>query len=128
MPDSAWATLDIRRIPSETGSTIISKLQKNFLFPDTSIETIEDEPPNITDRKHPLVIALAKSVTSVLGKKAQFLKEPGASDARFFSEVGVPAIVFGPAGHGLHSNDEWINISSLDKFYHILEHFLMSLN
>jgi len=51
-----------------------------------------------------------------------------ASDVRYYTSAGCAAVTFGPSGEGMHSNNEWVDISSLSKFYEILENFLLKAN
>jgi len=125
VPDLASVTLDIRHISADLSKDLISKIKDHFVYPDTELEIIEDEPVNHADRNHPLVKKLAASVKSVTGKKAGFVKFHGASDARHYSEAGTTALDIGPLGEGLHSDYEWVSISSLENFYQILVTFLL---
>jgi len=56
--------------------------------------------------------------------KTSFLKSHGSSDARFFLEKGIPAILIRPVGGNLHSEKEWIDIKSLEVFYEVLKEFI----
>ena len=35
------------------------------------------------------------------------------TDAAILGEAGIPSILFGPTGAGLHSIDEWVNAQSV---------------
>jgi len=128
VPDLAAVTLDIRHIAGDQAKDIISKIKSRFVFPDTELEIIEDEPVNHANRSHQLVKILADSVKSVTGKKAEFVKFHGASDARHYSSAGATALDIGPTGTGLHSDYEWVSITSLEKYYRVLKNFLLRVN
>jgi succinyl-diaminopimelate desuccinylase len=51
----------------------------------------------------------------------------GASDAVSFLRAGVPAVEFGPAGAGHHGPDEWVSISSLERYRRALTDFVRQL-
>jgi succinyl-diaminopimelate desuccinylase len=36
---------------------------------------------------------------------------------------GVPAVCVGPVGAGLHSDEEWVDIASLEQLYEIFRRF-----
>ena len=60
---------------------------------------------------------MAVTVQCGAGVPAGFRDEHFGSDARFYSELEIPAVCFGPIGAGLHSHDEWVDIVSLEQFY-----------
>ena len=47
----------------------------------------------------------------------------GTSDAISFLEAGVPAVEFGPVGGGHHGPEEWVSISSLERYRQALVNF-----
>ena len=60
-------------------------------------------------------------------KAPKLEKKHGASDARHLSDARIDAVCVGPTGDGLHSNNEWVNIKSLETFYQILSDFIINL-
>jgi succinyl-diaminopimelate desuccinylase len=51
----------------------------------------------------------------------------GASDAISFLEAGIPAVEFGPSGGGHHGPDEWVSISSMQRYREALTAFVRTL-
>ena len=51
----------------------------------------------------------------------------GASDAVSFLEAGVPAVEFGPIGAGHHGPEEWVSVSSLERYRRTLVDFVNAL-
>lgn len=45
---------------------------------------------------------------------------PWWTDAALIQAAGIPTAIFGPAGGGIHSVDEWVNLDSLARFETIL--------
>ena len=43
----------------------------------------------------------------------------GASDSRYFSELGIPSAELGPSGRSAHGPKEWVSISSLKKLVRV---------
>ncbi len=134
VPDNAILFLDIRYIPEELRGkdfqkgkeTLIKKLKKIFAS-DGKLETILVEPPQLTNEKNPFVLALKKSINQVIQKQPKMVIKHGGSDIRHFNQVGVDGVTFGPIGYGLHSNEEWVDVRSLEDYYQILNRFLKSL-
>ncbi len=134
VPDSAILSLDIRYIPEELkgkdfqkGKEILIKKLEKIFQPEGKTETILVEPPQITDENNPFVLALKKSTEEITKKKPKMIVKHGGSDIRHFNQVGVDGVTFGPIGYGLHSDEEWADIKSLEDYYQILNRFLKSL-
>lgn len=43
------------------------------------------------------------------------------TDAALLREAGIPTVLYGPAGHGAHADDEWVSGESLVRVYETLE-------
>jgi acetylornithine deacetylase/succinyl-diaminopimelate desuccinylase-like protein len=72
-----------------------------------------------------LLVKLIKSKTKKGGK---LIGGHGSSDARHFTRVSCPAVEFGPIYGGIGSDNEWVDIPSLEKYFQILKNFLFSLH
>ena len=70
------------------------------------------------------IARLAECATAVIGRAPKLYREHFASDARFYSDIGVPSVCFGPVGAGLHSDEEWVEIDSLVQLYQVLWRFV----
>jgi acetylornithine deacetylase len=46
------------------------------------------------------------------GQAATMTGVPFWTDAALLSEAGIPTILLGPTGHGLHSAEEWVDLQS----------------
>ena len=126
VPDNCEAWLDIRYVPEES-ETIINKL-KSLLLKDAELELKLKEPSQYTDENNQYVKQLRKSVKNVTGKTTPMINKHGGSDIRHFNVVGCGGVTFGPIGKGLHTDNEWVSIISLNTYYKILKDFLISLN
>lgn len=125
VPDECSIGLDMRYIPEE--ANIFEQKLKSILPADFTLEIKEKEPSQKTDQSNPFLISLSHTIQSVLGKPTGFIAKHGASDIRHYDRVGIPGVCFGPIGDGLHSNDEWGDIASMEQFQRILTEFLLSL-
>jgi succinyl-diaminopimelate desuccinylase len=126
VPDSCELKCDIRYIPEDNPDEIVSKIKK-IIPKSISLEVVMKEPYLKTDTKNNLLAKLTQSVVKHHGKKPKFVKKYGASDARFFSEAGIPTTSFGPIGAGLHSDYEWVSLRSLKTYELILYDFLYNI-
>jgi succinyl-diaminopimelate desuccinylase len=60
--------------------------------------------------------------------KVPFNYESGGSDARFLTEYDIPAIIYQPKGDNHHAENEWVSLSSLEKFKKDLVEYLRHLD
>jgi acetylornithine deacetylase len=77
--------------------------------------------PIIVDRDGPLITQLIEAATSELGKPPVVRADYGWTDAGVLVEAGVPCVVFGPTGGGLHTAAEWVDLPSVDACARVLE-------
>lgn len=125
IPDICEAWLDIRYIPRDHDVVLkeISKLlPQNFNF-----EIVYKEPPLLVNENNTYLYTLQKSAERVLKNEVLLSYAHGTSDATCYSKVGCPAVEFGPISENGNTNNEFINIPSLEKYYLILIKFLLNL-
>lgn len=60
----------------------------------------------------------------ILGREVKFSREHGASDASHFAKKRIPVILHEPECHDIHTQNEWMDIESQEKYYQILKKFL----
>jgi acetylornithine deacetylase len=66
-----------------------------------------EQPPSI-----PVAVALSAAYERVRAAPAVVGGAPYWTDAGLLADAGVPAVVFGPRGHGAHAADEWVDLES----------------
>jgi succinyl-diaminopimelate desuccinylase len=84
-------------------------------------------PPAHVSRTNPYVLALTDTVGRLTSGESMSVGRDGASDAVSFLRAGVPAVEFGPAGAGHHGPDEWVSISSLERYRRAITDFVLQL-
>lgn len=124
VPDECSMKLDIRYIP-EDWKTIKQRVEK--MLEGCEFEFLEFEPPQVTSETNPYFKKLLSSIEEVTKGKSQVIFKHGSSDVRHFSKVEGEGVEFGPIGAGLHSDEEWVDIKSLETYYGILTTFLRAL-
>ncbi|MBI4973870.1 M20/M25/M40 family metallo-hydrolase [Candidatus Roizmanbacteria bacterium] len=117
--------IDVRFIP-EDAKTIVNKI-KNLLPKEVELEVLVNEPAQFTPETNEYVTLLKNASKEITGKKAEIIVKHGGSDIRHFNRVGCEGVEYGPHGHGIHTDDEWVDIKSLEAYYKILKAFLLSV-
>lgn len=126
VPDVASALLDFRHVPKDSKASLVKSVEE-IAAPDTIVKVDRQGFAPYIDPSHKDLVLLAKSVKAVLGREAKFIRKSGSSDSRHFAEIGSVAVDFGPVGYGLHSDLEYGDIESYQKYAQILQNFLISL-
>ncbi|MBI2664382.1 M20/M25/M40 family metallo-hydrolase [Candidatus Woesearchaeota archaeon] len=121
VPDYAELYLDIRRTEKDAPQDIMKKLQS---IEGIQVEKVADADMLITNENNPYIRQLQKSAEKILKRKVRTYHEHGATDARYFCETGIPAVLFKTIGFGAHSENEHVVISSIEPYYNILADFI----
>lgn len=124
IPDVSSVWIDIRFTTNEELNNLISSI--NEIFKDVEIETLFTSPPLETSEDNEKIKKLNNIIQVKLRNKSELHSKEYATDARYASLHNIPVIVFGPSGNGIHEVDEYVEISSLEKYYEILEDFCMN--
>lgn len=125
IPDYCESWLDVRYVP-EDSVNIVNNLKK-LLPKEFNLTIIIKEPALSTDENNHYLKLLKTTIKQTTKKQVRILCANGSSDARHFARIDCPAIEFGPSGGGMGTDNEWVDISSLEKYYQILKNFLISL-
>lgn len=126
VPPEASIAFDIRYTADETPETIVAALAT--CFPTAAIEVRAGGPGLRTDPEDPEVCKVADVLAARLGRPPRFYREHFATDARFYTNAGTPAICVGPVGAGLHSDDEWVSVESLADLYHVCRAYIDTMH
>ncbi|KAI9933563.1 hypothetical protein ASPWEDRAFT_43396 [Aspergillus wentii DTO 134E9] len=120
-PANCTITIEFRTVPCQTQQSILDDM--NTLLADISKENprFRYAAPRVTMSRptqklpfdHPLAQRAADIATPVFGSRPSVKSQAFWCDAALLGEVGVPSIVFGPAGHGLHAKEEYVDVESL---------------
>jgi succinyl-diaminopimelate desuccinylase len=124
VPDEAVMAVDIRYLPGQEPGTILEQIRS---IPDVEVVRTFIRPPAYVSMHNPFVMALGDAVRRAGQREAMSVGRDGASDAISFIEAGVPAVEFGPVGGGHHGPEEWVSISSLDRYRRALVDFMQAV-
>jgi len=107
-PDRCRLGVERRTLPGETPAEVEEELRA--LLPENgSARVVFVREPLETSADEPLVEALQRAAGT------QLVGMPFWTDAALFAAAGVPSVVFGPGGGGLHELVEWADLDQLDR-------------
>jgi succinyl-diaminopimelate desuccinylase len=124
VPDSCLIDVDVRYLPGQDPRDILHAIRE---LPDATVVKQFHRAPAIVERSNPYVRALADVVADGASTENISVGRDGASDAISFLAAGVPAVEFGPTGGGHHGPEEWVSISSLERYRESLVEFVQGL-
>jgi acetylornithine deacetylase len=107
-PDRCRLDVERRTLPGETPERVEEELRA--LLPESgSVRVAFVREPLETSAGEPVVEALHREAgTELVGL-------PFWTDAALFAAAGIPSVVFGPGGGGLHELVEWADLDELDR-------------
>jgi len=125
-PDRCHLQMERRTVPGEpTGvagnevEAILERLRRDDAEFKGAARVTFGRPPHEIPANHPLALAMQEahgSRTSAplhLRTPAPVIGMSFWTDAAVLSEAGIPAILYGPTGAGLHSIEEWVDAQSV---------------
>ncbi len=124
VPPAASVMFDIRFVPEDRPEMIQAALAE--CFPTAEVIVSACGEGLRTDPEEPEVCKVADVLTARLGRPPRFYREHFATDARFYTIAGIPAVCVGPVGAGLHSDEEWVSIESLVDLHAVLVDYILS--
>jgi acetylornithine deacetylase len=68
----------------------------------------------------PLVRTLAEKIRLATGQQAELAGMAGWMDSAMLAEAGIPSVIFGPAGEGLHADVEWVDLGSVAQCHEVV--------
>jgi succinyl-diaminopimelate desuccinylase len=124
VPDRCEMAVDVRYLPGQDPGEILSQVRA---IPGIDVARTFIHPPVTVSRDNLYVQALRDAVSRATSGEVMSVGRDGASDAASFIEAGIPAVEFGPAGGGHHGPDEWVSVSSLERYRRALAEFVRAL-
>ena len=111
-----------RTIPGESVELAVREIQELLdrvaaADPDFSgeVRALASREPFEIDEDADVVTVLRRSATEVMGAEPAVVGVPFWADSALLSSAGIPTVVFGPRGEGLHSEVEWVDVASLEQ-------------
>ena len=123
VPARCEAIIDIRYLPSQKSSDIISDVKRMLVGVTRknkkakfALDVIDDQKPVAIDGGNALIGMIKRRVVEVTGKKAELIGISGTTLVKPLAAAGVTAVGFSP-GKGLaHMSNEYISLAELVHF------------
>lgn len=118
-PATCTLMIERRTIPGETDAAVVSEVQAlldrcKARIPDFNAELkcIISRPPFEIAHEAELLQQVRSVLKTVTGSDAEPQGVPFWTDAALLADAGIPSVLLGPTGAGLHSAEEWVEIQS----------------
>lgn len=127
VPTDAKAVLDIRFTEelAKTPDELVEKIRS--LVPEVAITALTKNSLLLVDENNSFLHEFKSVADRISGTQIPLKFGHGATDARYFAEVGVPGVIFGGKGANFHADGEWVDFESLKQQKQILLEFLRNL-
>jgi acetylornithine deacetylase len=126
-PERCRLDLERRLLPGEDGHTFnreLSEILSRHSAQDPRFRASHKlgywAEPLQTPEDIPIAQTLAGCVRKVTGEAARFGAQSFWTDAALLSQAGIPSVLFGPGGAGLHSTVEFVSLDDVDRCAQIL--------
>lgn len=124
VPSDARAVLDIRftEALARTPEELVKSIKKLGLEAEVSL--LSNVPLMVADEDGSVLQRFQQAAIKVLKAPLPLGFSHGASDTRYFVDLGISAFVFGARGANFHGSGEWVDVKSLEENRQILLEFL----
>ncbi len=123
-PAHCKLSVERRTIPGETVALVEAEIQhilsmlsaSDYAFQATCHTLFSREPLEVAPDAQ-IVEVLRRQTHNVLGYEPPLVGMSGWMDAALLAQVGIPTVVFGPDGEGLHGAVEWVDLDTVQACY-----------
>lgn len=126
-PARAVATLERRTVPGENLAqaraeidAILADLKANDSSVSATVETLIAREPFEVGLEADLVKLVAAAAEAVTGSPAPLVGAPYWTDAALVAAAGIPTVLYGPRGGGIHQTVEWVELDSVETVRQVL--------
>ncbi|MBR7104227.1 MAG: M20/M25/M40 family metallo-hydrolase [Lentisphaeria bacterium] len=125
IPEMAEMTLNFRTVAPQEQEEIIDLVRQTTGL---EVTVISSRPPVTVSTDAPEIKLFAACMEKHLGRKPDFTRMSGATDASCFASSGIPIAIAGIRGMGEHSPEEKADMGSLEKYAQILVELAQKLS
>jgi len=131
-PDRCKLKLERRTIPGENAALVESEIlsileglsERDSRF-QADLKTIFARGPFTVSTDEAVVRTLRESVITVMGREPRYIGSYGWLDSEIIQNAGVPTVIFGPGGGGMHGDNEYVYIDQVVEAAMVLSQFIV---
>lgn len=126
---SAYCRIELERrmLPGETVADAVAEVQAiidrlSAADPEFSatVNAFFNRNPYEIDADAPIVRTVHEATGQVLGEPTEIYGEVWWMDSALLGEAGIDTVIIGPAGDGIHADEEWVDVESTVQLAQIL--------
>ncbi|CAK7271016.1 hypothetical protein SEPCBS119000_004383 [Sporothrix epigloea] len=126
-PTCCTVTLERRTLEGETAASVQREMEELLAtvateLPDFGykVRTTFERPAYQLALDHPFAKLVTETLEQVLEEKPSVVREHYWTDCALLGEAGIPALLLGPRGEGLHAKEEYVSIDSVAETADVL--------
>ncbi|ROT38578.1 Zn-dependent exopeptidase [Sodiomyces alkalinus F11] len=132
-PAKCTVVLERRTVVGETPESVrgevlelLRRAAENVAGPELNyhVRVTFFRPPFAVPETEPIVQLVKRAHESVSGEAAVVKPVSYWTDCALLADKGIPAVLYGPKGHGLHSKEEWVDVKSVETVASTLVHVM----
>jgi len=116
-----------RTLPGQSQASLTAELERIFAALkdrdprfDAALEWRLWREPMLIAEDVPIARAVAQAMRDELGQAPEVCSAPWWTDAALIQAAGIPAVIVGPPGGGIHAADEWVELEGLERLERML--------
>ncbi|SPO01596.1 related to diaminopropionate ammonia-lyase [Cephalotrichum gorgonifer] len=127
-PAKCTITIERRTVAGETDEQVLAEVEgllreaaqevRDLKY---DVRTLFTRKPYEIESSHPLVSLVSDQIKTASGKEPTLRTEAFWTDCALISDAGMPVVMYGPRGEGLHSMEEWADVESIRSVASTLE-------
>lgn len=121
-PSTCTVSIERRTVPGETLEDVRDELEAILVKLKTEVKdfsadlrTSFSRSPFGVARDHDFITLVTKHASIVTGTMPEIKSETYWTDMALLADVGIPGVIWGPKGFGLHAAKEWVEVESLHE-------------
>lgn len=126
-PARASATIERRTLPGESADAVryeveelLARLGQDDPTFSADVRTLVAREPFEAPDGSAIEASLTSALRAVRGAEPRRLGAPYWTDAALVQAAGIPTVLFGPVGGGIHEPGEWLDVASVDVVRRVL--------
>ncbi len=126
VPAEASMKIDIRIVPPTTKEEVLIAIN-NSVVEGVTFDLVMEGYPTAISKTNPYFIAYCDSIKKFIDSEIKYKQSGGGTDARYFSEQGIPVIVHQGTCGDAQGENEYANLQSMQQLIDIQKDFILSL-